>query len=156
MTHTAKFWDKMAERYAKRPVSDEAAYQKKLHVTQEYFNPDMEVLELGCGTGSTAIYHAPKVKHIQAVDISTKMLSIAEQKATAAGCDNITFTPSAIDSFTVAENTFDGSECVAFAGRPSRGHRASSQDAQAGWCFCHQFGLPGRQYEIFQSHRAGG
>ena len=32
----------------------------------------MEVLEFGCGTGSTAITHAPSVKHIQAIDIFVK------------------------------------------------------------------------------------
>ena len=32
----------------------------------------MEVLELACGTGSTAIHHAPFVKHILAVDILRK------------------------------------------------------------------------------------
>ncbi len=64
MDQSARFWDKIAERYSKRPIVDEAAYQKKLQVTREYFRPDMEVLEFGCGTGSTAITHAPYVKHI--------------------------------------------------------------------------------------------
>lgn len=63
MDRSEKFWDKIATRYSKKPVADEAAYQKKLQITQEYFRPDMEVLEIGCGTGSTAITHAPHVKH---------------------------------------------------------------------------------------------
>jgi len=29
---SARFWDKIAERYSKRPMADEAAYQKKLKV----------------------------------------------------------------------------------------------------------------------------
>ena len=73
MDQSAKFWYKIAERYSKQPIADEAAYQKKLQVTREYFRPDMEVLEFGCGTGSTAIFHAPYVKHIQAIDILSKM-----------------------------------------------------------------------------------
>lgn len=55
MDQSTRFWDRMAERYSKRPIADEAAYQKKLLVTREHFEPHMEVLELGCGTGSTAI-----------------------------------------------------------------------------------------------------
>jgi hypothetical protein len=47
MDQSSKFWDKIAERYSKRPVADEAAYQKKLQVTREYFRQDMEVLEIG-------------------------------------------------------------------------------------------------------------
>ena len=59
MNQSVKFWDKIADKYSKQPIVDEASYQKKLQITQEYFKPDMEVLEFGCGTGSTAIIHAP-------------------------------------------------------------------------------------------------
>ena len=61
MTKPIKFWDKHAEGYSKRPVDDEESYQKKLQITRDYFRPDMEVLEFGCGTGTTAISHAPYV-----------------------------------------------------------------------------------------------
>ena len=74
MASSPVFWDKVAERYSKKPVADEAAYQTKLRVTREYFRPDMQVLEIGCGTGSTAIAHAPFVEHICATDISPKMM----------------------------------------------------------------------------------
>jgi 2-polyprenyl-3-methyl-5-hydroxy-6-metoxy-1,4-benzoquinol methylase len=84
MSRDASFWDRHAEGYSKRPVSDEAVYQEKLRVTREYFRPDMEVLEFGSGTGSTAIAHAPYVKHIRATDISSKMIEIAQGKARAA------------------------------------------------------------------------
>ncbi|MDJ0945640.1 MAG: hypothetical protein QNJ30_19405 [Kiloniellales bacterium] len=45
MQQPSRFWDRIAERYSKRPVADEAAYQRKLEVTREYFRPEMEVLE---------------------------------------------------------------------------------------------------------------
>ena len=83
MDQSTNFWDKIAERHSKQPIADEATYQKKLQVTREYFQPDMEVLEFGCGTGSTAIIHAPYVKHIHAIDISSKMIEIAQGKADA-------------------------------------------------------------------------
>jgi ubiquinone/menaquinone biosynthesis C-methylase UbiE len=59
---SARFWDLFAERYAKTPVANEVMYQKKLEATQRYFKSDMHVLEFGCGTGSTALVHAPFVK----------------------------------------------------------------------------------------------
>ena len=68
MAQATQFWDKIAEKYSQQPIADEAAYQKKLAVTRDYFRPDMEVLEIGCGTGSTAILHAPYVKHIIKID----------------------------------------------------------------------------------------
>ncbi|MFW2440592.1 MAG: class I SAM-dependent methyltransferase [Arenicellales bacterium] len=107
MDQSAKFWDKIAQRYSNQPVADEATYQKKLQVTREYFRPDMEVLEFGCGTGSTAIAHAPYVNHIQAIDISSKMIDIAQGKADVKNIRNITFKCSTIDEFSVPDETLD-------------------------------------------------
>ncbi len=107
MDQSIKFWDKIAERYSKQAIADEAAYQRKLQVTREYFQPDMEVLEFGCGTGSTAIIHAPYVKQIQAIDISSKMIEIAQGKADAKNVENVTFYQSSISEFSVADRTFD-------------------------------------------------
>lgn len=105
MESTAKFWDRIAERYSKQPIVDEASYQKKLEITREYLKPDMEVIELGCGTGSTAIIHAPYVKHIRAIDISSKMIAIAQRKAASTGIENITFERSTIDDLSVDDNS---------------------------------------------------
>ncbi|NES99307.1 MAG: class I SAM-dependent methyltransferase [Sphaerospermopsis sp. SIO1G1] len=107
MADTAKFWDKIAEYYSKKPVEDEAAYQKKLQMTQEYFQPDMEVLEIGCGTGTTAIIHAPYVKYIRAIDFSANMIEIAKGKAEAENIKNVTFEQSSIDNLDVGEQTYD-------------------------------------------------
>ncbi len=101
------FWEKLAERYSKQPVADEAAYQHKLQVTQEYFRPDMKVLEFGCGTGSTAIAHAPYVKHIRAIDISANMIEIARSKARKASIENITFERSGVDDLCVSGESLD-------------------------------------------------
>ena len=107
MVRSSRFWDRIAERYSKRPISDEAAYQKKLQVTHEYFQPNMEVLEFGCGTGSTAITHAPYVKHILAIDISSKMIEIAQGKADAKNVENVTFEHSSIDELSVPDQSLD-------------------------------------------------
>jgi len=88
-------------------VRDEGSYQKKLQVTRGYLRPDMEVLEFGCGTGSTAITHAPFVKHIQAIDISSKMIEIARGKAEAGNLNNVTFKQLDIEELSVPDQTFD-------------------------------------------------
>lgn len=107
MVQPVKFWDKVADRYAKRPIADEASYQQKLKVTREYFRPNMEVLEFGCGTGSTAILHAPYVKHIHATDLSARMLEIARSKATAQHVENVSFEQSSIEDIQVADASYD-------------------------------------------------
>lgn len=107
MKGSKEFWNKSAPRYAKSPVRDEGTYQKKLAITQEYFRPDWSILEFGCGTGSTAIIHAPYVKHIVATDISDKMLDIAEQRARDAGIENISFQQGTLDSLELKAESFD-------------------------------------------------
>lgn len=104
---SARFWDRIAERYARKPVADEAAYQKKLQVTREYFRPDMALLEIGCGTGSTAIAHAPFVNHILATDISSKMIEIARAKVAANATANVSFECVAVEDVSAPDATFD-------------------------------------------------
>ena len=107
MTQPSRFWDRQAKGYAKRPIADEAAYRKKLKVTQDYLKPDMEVLELGCGTGTTALNHAPFVKHIQAIDISESMIEIARAKAESGSVENVSFEQSSIDDLNAGEAAYD-------------------------------------------------
>lgn len=107
MKGSKAFWDKSAPRYAKSPVRDEAVYQEKLAITREYFSSDSSVLEFGCGTGSTAIVHAPYVKQIIATDISQKMLDIAGQKARDAGVENIHFQQGTLDDLSFEKESFD-------------------------------------------------
>ena len=107
MKSSKEFWDKSAQRYAKSRVRDEASYQKKLAITHGYFQPNWSVLEFGCGTGSTALVHAPHVKEILATDISGKMLEIAAQKARDAGVENVRFQQGTLDSLDLEAESFD-------------------------------------------------
>lgn len=107
MADSAKFWDRIAVRYSKQPIADQASYQQKLKITQEYFTPEMEVVEIGCGTGSTAILHSPHVKHILATDISAKMIEIAKTKAAAENIQNVEFEQKSIEELSLDEGTID-------------------------------------------------
>lgn len=107
MAQSSRFWDRHAKGYAKRPVANQAAYEKKLKITQDYLKPEMEVLELGCGTGTTALIHAPFVKHIRATDISEGMLEIARSKAASGRIENVTFEQSSIDGLQANDATYD-------------------------------------------------
>jgi len=64
-------------------------------------------LEIGCGTGSTAIIHAPFVKHIRATDVSLKMIEIAQSKAAKDGIENITFEVAPCDEINVPDQSLD-------------------------------------------------
>ena len=107
MKNPAKFWDKIADKYSRQAIADEASYHKKLEITQSYLKSDMEVIELGCGTGSTAITHSPFVKHIRAIDISSKMIAIAREKARSSATENIAFEVATIEELKVPKESVD-------------------------------------------------
>lgn len=107
MVQAADFWDKRAESYAKSPVGDEETYKEKLETTQRYFDTDSQVFEFGCGTGTTAIHHAPFVQKIVATDISSNMIEIARNKAADANISNIEFRCCTLEEFAVADSSFD-------------------------------------------------
>jgi ubiquinone/menaquinone biosynthesis C-methylase UbiE len=107
MWDDTKFWDKIAPRYARAKIGDEAAYERKIAITQRYFGPDAQVLEIGCGTGTTALRHAPHVGQILATDISPAMLQIAEGRAAEAGVTNVTFRHAAIEALDLAPESYD-------------------------------------------------
>jgi ubiquinone/menaquinone biosynthesis C-methylase UbiE len=107
MNDDAGFWNRTAEKYAAQPLDDEAAYQKKLEMTRALLTPGSRVIEFGCGTGTTALHHAPFAQHILATDISEKMIEIAWSKAQEQGIENVTFEVGGLDNPDLAGQQFD-------------------------------------------------
>ncbi len=103
----AKFWDRFAYRYSLSPIPNQQIYEKKLALTRQYLKPGVNVLEFGCGTGSTAILHAPYVTHIKAIDFSDNMIAIAQQKATDKNIKNITFECAELQNIDEHTEQFD-------------------------------------------------
>lgn len=91
MTQDTAFWDRIAERYAARKIGDEAAYEATLERVRHWLRDDMDVLELGSGTGTTAVRLAGSAGSILGTDLSAEMLRIARGKAEAAGLENLHF-----------------------------------------------------------------
>lgn len=87
----AAFWDGIAERYAARKLDDEAAYEATLARVRHWLPPEARVLELGCGTGSTARRLAPHVAEVVASDYAAEMLRIGRARAETEGLGNLTF-----------------------------------------------------------------
>ncbi|WP_417587181.1 class I SAM-dependent methyltransferase [Pararhodobacter oceanensis] len=89
MSITDPFWDKAARKYNASKIGNMPAYERTLDHTRAYLTPDDSVLEIGCGTASTALLLAPLVADYTASDISAEMVAIGCEKARAAGIDHL-------------------------------------------------------------------
>jgi len=107
MQQSAKFWDKAAEKYAKSPIQDVEAYDYTLKRTRSYLSSTDKVLELGCGTGSTALLLAADVDQIVASDVSPNMIEIASRKAQLDQVPNVRFITADIFDKKIGEGPYD-------------------------------------------------
>lgn len=103
MSADAKFWDDIAKKYAARPVENVTAFERKKAITREHLRPDSTILEIGCGTGSLALELSASAGHVHAMDISTEMIRIANQKKDAQAVTNVTFHQGTLDGGTPFE-----------------------------------------------------
>jgi len=107
MVEAAKFWDAQAEKYAKQPIANEEAYAATLDRTRHYLEDDYRVLEIGCGTGTTALRLCGSVQAYVGSDISQGMIRIASQKAFAQGASNLDFETAAAGEIADKNTPFD-------------------------------------------------
>ncbi|MDK9556932.1 class I SAM-dependent methyltransferase [Marinobacter sp. M216] len=107
MNSSVKYWDRSAERYARRPIADPGAYQRKLQITQRYLRPCMNVMEFGCGTGSTALVHAPLVNSYLATDASPRMIDIARKRMADGPAKGLRFEVATLEDLDHRHEEFD-------------------------------------------------
>ena len=80
MVASAEFWDRAARKYASHSISDQAGYERSVERVRGLLGREHRVLELGCGTGSTALLLAGGTASYLAADFSAGMIAIAEEK----------------------------------------------------------------------------
>ena len=102
-----RFWNRTAAKYAAQPIADPQAYEEKLARTRRLFRLDLDVFEFGCGTGSTALVHAPHVRSYLAIDLSDEMIAIARDKAAQIEGKTPEFACGTLDDFDAPDQSFD-------------------------------------------------
>jgi 2-polyprenyl-3-methyl-5-hydroxy-6-metoxy-1,4-benzoquinol methylase len=107
MKRSDTFWDSAADKYARKKVGNEAAYAQTLDRTRAHLNQDQQVLEFGCGTGTTALKLAANVGHITATDISGRMIEIAQEKIREQSIENVTCKQLTLDQIAQGDARFD-------------------------------------------------
>jgi len=91
MNTSSTFWDKISRKYAARPVSNIPAYEQTLERVQSYLGEGDTVLEVGGGTGSTALTLAPCAARYVGSDFSKGMIDIANEKLAKTDIANLEF-----------------------------------------------------------------
>ncbi len=106
-TDEARFWDRIARKYATERIKDEAGYERTLERTRKCLRSSDTVLEIGCGTGTTALNLAQSVSRIVASDVSSEMIAIAREKAVAKSCLNAEFAVAAAERMLGSEGLYN-------------------------------------------------
>jgi ubiquinone/menaquinone biosynthesis C-methylase UbiE len=106
-TDDARFWDRIARKYAADTIKDPAGYERTLDRTRHFLSSSDMVLEVGCGTGTTALNLAPHVRRILATDVSGEMIAIGQEKAAVSGCETIEFATATPEDVPAPDNAFD-------------------------------------------------
>lgn len=103
----ARFWDQSSRKSATAAIADQAGYERTLARTRALLEPAHRVLELGCGTGTTALRLAGDVQSYLATDISVEMIAIANEKRAAAPFPEIVFSTATAEALTPETDQFD-------------------------------------------------
>lgn len=103
----ARFWDRSSRRYARSTIADRDGYERTLERTRALLRPTDDVLELGCGTGTTALRLANGVQSYLATDISGGMIAIAEEKLAAEPVPTLSFRTATAETLVHDESRFD-------------------------------------------------
>ncbi|POR46767.1 class I SAM-dependent methyltransferase [Bosea psychrotolerans] len=103
----ARFWDRASRKYARSAIADQAGYERTLDRTRALLGSGDKVLELGCGTGTTALRLAGHVRDYLATDISAGMIAIAHEKHAAGPLPSLVFRTATAEDLTADASQFD-------------------------------------------------
>ncbi len=106
-TSQAAFWNGTARRYAENPVRNPENWEKTLELTLARLAPDADVLELGCGTGSTALRLAPHVQRYTGTDDASAMVEIAREKLAETPVAGLSFDTARTGDGSLPDGPFD-------------------------------------------------
>lgn len=93
----ATFWDKRSKDYDDNIKKHNSLYEKTIDGTKSLLTDSNVVLDFACASGEMSLDIAPCVQRVHGIDLSVKMIELANQKARDRQVDNINFDQ--IDAF---------------------------------------------------------
>lgn len=107
MNKTEKFWDKLAKDVDENSDLLDKEQLKTIKDIEQYIKNDSIILDYGCARGGIALELSTRVKEVQGIDISSKMIQIAAKRAASRNIRNAHFTHTVITDCTFKPETFD-------------------------------------------------
>ena len=87
----ATFWDGRAAKYDEDIRTHDSLYTRTITGTTSLLTTSDIVLDLGCGSGEIGLHIARHVQRVHGIDVSTKMIELANQKAHDRSINNVEF-----------------------------------------------------------------
>ena len=106
-TPQAAFWNRMARRYAAAPMRSPENWETTLTLTAARLRPSDRVLEVGCGTGSTALRLAGHVAAYVGTDDASAMVGIARERLAETPVAGLSFETARPGDGSLPEGPFD-------------------------------------------------
>lgn len=107
MDKAERFWNGRANEYDRGQEKYQETYSKTVENTAKHLHPTDVVLDYACGTGIITHELAGHVKEIHGIDISSKMIEVAERRAGELKVDNVHYAQATIFSERWGEESFD-------------------------------------------------
>ena len=106
MATSAAFWDKVAAKYDRKTVKG-PNYAARIERAAEWTSPRAVVLDVGCAGGQITLDQAPNVATIVGIDVSPKLIDIAEARRAELGVANASFKVATPDDPLLKEASFN-------------------------------------------------
>ncbi len=103
----AIFWDRMAKRYDRHTGWMAVMYDEMVRRILQELGPGDRVLDIGTGTGKIPLRICHAVPHVEAVDASREMISVARDNARLRSARNVTFAVHNSYNLPFRDETFD-------------------------------------------------
>ena len=104
MNKSEKFFDKVSRK--SKPGPNQTA-SKIIECSKEFLEDDNYLLDFGCGSGAITNKLAEVVKAIDAIDISSGMLELAEKQAENSSISNIDYIQTSLSDERFKDGQFD-------------------------------------------------
>jgi len=102
----ATIWDKRSKKYDDDIKKHDSVYTKTIDSTKSLLTNSDVVLDFGCASGEMSLDIAPNVQHVHGIDLSVKMIEIANRKTRERQVKNISFDHVDVFDQRLASNSF--------------------------------------------------